>query len=425
MNEDALPHGNCFRCGFTGDIWGLLKECADLFVDNIETVWEILEENSQERDLETQKIMGKTVLRGFVNEKNVEKILSEAKGKCMYMEKLGFNAQEMEECDIYYRDGSESADCNESNDFRYRVIYAIRDINEKVVGLQGRSIFDDEQEREHKVLGDNFWKKQYWENSEITEEQKNNKKKKLTSRIINTVGFKRDENLYLLYKYVKNPNEYKKVVIVEGPKDAARVYCYRLDDVAVVATLGNSISERQMELLMEVFGKDIEMILAYDNTDDGIKANIATYEKMKKFGFSRVKILVYPKKNKKDRYKDFGEMVAPRDSAFYQIVRRKIQHAIDEAVDIETYRKKFGLASDTLETQKTQEKSFRDEVNAYFLSRVTGKIKKEKEMEAEKKKESIQADKSKIDKEKLVHEIMEDFYITETEARSLVYREAV
>lgn len=329
VNEDSLPHGNCFRCGFTKDIWALLGEIGD-FADNIEDVWEIFEE-AQETETEI-KMMRKTQ-KSFVNEKNIEKILQESKRKCMYMQKLGFSIQEMEECDIYYRDGSES-DRSESNDFRYRVIYAIKDVNGKIVGLQGRSIFDVEEERIQKTLNDSVWKKLYWENDRLSEEQKENKKKKLTAKVINTVGFRRDENLYLLYKYTQNPSSYKKVVIVEGPKDAARVFCRHLPGIAVVATLGNSISTKQMELLAQTFGTKIEIVLAYDATEDGVKANILAWKKLKSFGFEKVHFVIYAAKDKKGNiWKDFGEMVAPRtNQGYYNKLTREISIMLNRTV---------------------------------------------------------------------------------------------
>jgi len=370
INEDSLPHGNCFRCGFTKDIWALLGEISD-FADNIEDVWEI-RETLQETEAEIQYHMMSKTQKGFTNEKNIEKILQESKRKCLYMQKLGFSIAELEECDIYYRDASES-DCNESNDFRYRVIYAIRDKNGKVVGLQGRSIFDDEQEREHKVLSDSVWEKLYWKNDRLTEEQKENKKKKLTAKVVNTVGFCKDENLYLLYKYTKNPSNYKKVVIVEGPKDAARVFCRHLPGIAVVATLGNSISQRQMELLAEVFGKDIEICLAYDATEDGVKANILAWKKLKSFGFEKVRFVIYAAKDKKGNlWKDFGEMIAPSTNLGYytkltaQIAVMLNRLVVSPGLYVREMQKKLGIIFADKEIREVLRQEINNDAKQHF-----------------------------------------------------------
>ncbi len=77
--------------------------------------------------------------------------------------------------------------------------------------------------------------------------------KKVNKKILNSYGFNKSEHLYLLNKYVeKNYKEVIRVIIVEGLKDAVKLYSYNLNSTAVVSSMGCSLSDEQAELLKKI-----------------------------------------------------------------------------------------------------------------------------------------------------------------------------
>lgn len=409
-NEDALPCGNCFRCGFNGDIWALFKELGDTLVNCIEEVWDILEngkEDTQEKNKKEKKHKEKKI-----NMKEIEKILEEAKGNNnMYMQKQGFTKAELEELEIFYRSGKVLGG-EEADDFRYRVIYTIRDKDGNIVGLHGRSIWDSEEERKEKVKRDEFWQKM-WNSSSIQEKVKEIKWKKMTSKIISTQGFKKSEHLYLLWKYTKNAGEIRKVVIVEGTKDAARLYCRKFPGIAVVAVFGNSISRRQMELLAEVFGKSTEIVLALDADEVGVAANVKAWKQLKNTGFEKVRFAVYPKKDKRGNvWKDFGEMVVPRSNrGYFDKLTREMEIAINRVVaSPDLYLREMekagiviqdeGIQKIVAEARKEEAQKFREEANAVYIQSAQQKHQQQqKEQQQEEQQKQKQQYKTRAELE--------------------------
>ncbi len=223
----------------------------------------------------------------------------------------------------------------QSNELRYRICYVVKDINGNPIGIQGRSIIDNDAERLVLVMEDGYFKDTYWNNKDYNKDEKmkklkDQKFKKLNQKTFSTRGFKKSEHLYLLYKYVGN-KEIKKVVITEGPKDAVKVFGQRFTDTAVVSSLGKDLSTAQVDLLAEIFGTDIEVVLAYDNDQAGVYGNLKAFDKLTKKGFTKISFVRYIK------FKDFGDVLVKTKEAEKKLIAGMIR----TAVDIEEYKEKM------------------------------------------------------------------------------------
>jgi len=183
-----------------------------------------------------------------------------------YLLKKGFKKETLEELDIFYLGENVTKDY-QTNSMRYRICFPIFSADGKLAGIQARSIIDDDSSRSEFLKEDCLFKV-YWESvnkislykrysdvrlyPEPTLEDRHNAQmwKKINKKILNSCGFNKSEHLYLLNKYVeKNHREVTRVVIVEGLKDAVKLYSYNLNSTAVVSSMGCSLSDEQIELL--------------------------------------------------------------------------------------------------------------------------------------------------------------------------------
>lgn len=333
LNEDGSTIVSCFstNCELNKtNIWKLFEVNDDTLFTAVETVWNIVNNMDMSKVEKIRRLEGVKVRKAYDN-KNIEKIIADCTTDNKYMNDCGFSNQILEECDILFRDEKENWSCSESNDFRNRVCYIIKDVTGKIVGIQGRSVIDTDWERTRYVLEDSFWKTYYW--SGKWNKNTIRKKNKLTKKVINTAGFDKSAHLYLLYKYIDNAESISKVVIVEGLKDAVRVYQQKLDSVAVVSIMGAEISNKQVELIKTVFGTEKHIILALDNDEPGFAASIKAYETLKNAGFGNISFVLYPLRNEVFYYKDFGDI--NKGAKTYSLIKS----IIDNPVDIDTYTK--------------------------------------------------------------------------------------
>lgn len=318
--------GKCskFRQG-DHDIWDLLVDESDSFASVVNAVYTALVDNHA-ASMDIVDNMDYTVRRkkeadssdgdcdGEYDNANIDKIINILKPNYDYMYQFGFSRKDLEDCDcVGYRDDTEVNRCNESNEFRRRLCWAIKDVDGKIVGLQGRSVLDTE-ERADFAENDGLFQKMYWNNpkylktfTELTKEGKE-KMKKIKEKVLNTSGFTKSNHLYLLYKYVQNPSQYRAVVITEGVKDAMRVYQQRIPDIAVVSSFGCKLSRRQIWLLKAVFGTGIQIKLAYDGDAAGYHGSIKAAKDLTEAGFTDIKFVLYDKRNSTEYYKDFGDV---------------------------------------------------------------------------------------------------------------------
>ena len=96
------------------------------------------------------------------------------------------------------------------------------------------------------------------------------------------------------------------VLVVEGIKDAIRVYEHRSRDLAVVASFGCELHDQQVNLLKQVFGIDVTIIMAYDADKAGKVGNLKAMNDLQKAGFSKIRGCMYMVGDM--QYKDFGEV---------------------------------------------------------------------------------------------------------------------
>jgi DNA primase len=273
-----------------------------------------------------RSLEGVKVRKAYDN-KNLDRIIADCITENQYMNSCSFPDELLAECEILFRDGRESTSCSESNDFRNRICYIIRDIEGKIVGIQGRSTIDTDWKRNCYVMNDPLWKNAYWDSKWDKGIKK--KHKKLIQKVINTAGFDKSNYLYLLHKYVNKTGDIDKIVIVEGLKDALRVYQQKLGGVAVVSIMGAEISSKQTELLQTVFGLDKQIILSLDGDDAGYQGSLNVYEVLKTRGFNNISFVLYPKINQYGfYYKDFGDITSPE----------MITATLQSTVDLDTYK---------------------------------------------------------------------------------------
>ena len=266
-------------------------------IKNDEELKKAREERQKEEELKREKA-------GWL----AEQILEECNQDNWYLFRKKFKKDDFK-FDVYYRDFnmSELQDKDAkywSNIMRGCCIYVIRDDRGNAIGLKARrtgnfapkgKVRDKEADILAIVESDEWFSKQ---NSELVKQLK-----------INLIGTKTEDTLYLLQRYVENPWEIDKLVIVEGEKDALRIASQNIKGVAAVASFGCSLKDKQVELIKKYFNstllkKDIEIVLAYDNDVEGAKGNIRAYKKLKEAGFTNIIFGNYVN----DKYKDAGDM---------------------------------------------------------------------------------------------------------------------
>ncbi|WP_138205455.1 toprim domain-containing protein [Haloimpatiens lingqiaonensis] len=333
LNKDGSVLVNCVggKCNIgTGDIWQIFGDEGSIETI-IDEVWDTLK-NCNDSDINKIKNGDYVVKRcsSYAN-KYLPSIVGNCVEKYNYMYKKGFTKDVLIECDVLYRDDAvntwnNKTGANEINDFRYRICYVIKDLKGNVVGIQGRSIFDNNIDRERFVKNDEHYKKVYWNSfkynkDDCAKKRKEEKFKKLSQKVLSTSGFKKSQHLYLAYKYV-GMEGIKKVVITEGPKDAIKVYAQKFNDIAVVSSLGKDLSSAQAEILLQVFGTDVEIVMAYDGDEAGKKGNIDAYNRLIKKGFKKVSFVKY--KN----WKDFGDVIVKTKTAENKIIAGMINNAL-------------------------------------------------------------------------------------------------
>lgn len=268
--------------------------------------------------------LNKQLEKIYANEKEEEKrvslknniLLNNGKGEYDYLIEKGFSPKLLEDLGIFYINKDITKDY-QTNSFRYRLCYPIYNACGTLVGVQGRSVFDDNSKRREFLKNDLLFK-DYYESSnkkslnlmygsslyDLTKEDNiririwNN----INNKIINSSGFHKSEHLYLLNKYINKPTQIIRVIVVEGLKDAIMLHAYNLNATAIVSTMGSNISDKQVNLLKEYF-PSAEIMLGFDNDLAGADGNINAYRKLTKVGFSNITFIIYPKE-----ITDFGSI---------------------------------------------------------------------------------------------------------------------
>ena len=179
--------------------------------------------------------------------------------------------------------------------FRERIMFPIQSINGNVLGFTGRTTVKEE----------NF---KYLNTSE-------------------SVEFKKKNVLFNIFKAKNAIEKQRQVYIVEGPFD---VIAYHLCGVEnVVSPLTCSLSQNQLNLILDNFGKDIEFIIAFDNDTAGKKGIKNAIELLKQNSIWNYKIIQY-------KYKDAGEYVE------YSKLE-ELKKLISSPLDIASYMSLFYL----------------------------------------------------------------------------------
>lgn len=330
-----IPFGLCHACGQKFNIWQVLDENFKKLggLSPVEFVWKLLIEG---KDLKRCKVIDfekKRQEAEEIREKRKEEGIEQAKAilkDCTrdfsYLNKYGFDDEVLIECGVYYRDLTVT-DNYFSNSFRGRIIYEIRDFSGELAGVKGRWAM--EKEEWEKLLLNDVW---YLKHSKYLD--------KVHEKSINTKGCYTGEHLYLLHKYYGKSSEYEKVVIVEGEKDAIRVYAQKIKGVAVVGSFGCNITEKQIRNIVSGLGWNKEIILCYDNDQRGFEGNLKAYKKFKDLQFSKVSFCLYP-----EGYKDFGDMCTKEE-------QEMIKTILENTLSFEEYVEVMGKRGYTIDESK-------------------------------------------------------------------------
>lgn len=309
INEDKSVLVSCFAitCKLNKtNIWKLFEITVETMFTTVDKVWHIVNNINNISLDKIKRLEGIRVNKPFTNS-NLNKIIADCVVNNPYLKSNDFTEDILQECAVYFRDNKVNPSCSESNDFRQRVCYTIRDLNGNLAGVQGRSIFNEDWQRNNYIKSDSFFRTHYLEGS--PSEEKRNKIEKIGKKTINTVGFKKSEHLYLLHKYTNNTQDINSIVITEGPKDAIRVFGQKLNGVAVVSIMGAEISATQLTLLRNRFGVNKQYILAFDGDRPGYTAALKAHAALDACGFRHISFILYPRVSPYGPYyKDFGDI---------------------------------------------------------------------------------------------------------------------
>lgn len=343
------------------DVWDILTHHHKTFKKAIEAVWDAAIVHYEQNQVRVEKWGGKTAApkpKKSSTQKSTEKkksdynvtphLLKIIENHCdqtegfQYLYKKGYKKKDLLDCDVSYRDGYISPVYRESNDFRNRIIYLTRDVDGNPVGVNGRSLIEDKEERRAFVESDSYWQEQL---KALPEHDRKTKHKKLLEKTMNNYNYRRSDHLYLLHKYKDMLKDYKSylpptVIVVEGPKDAVRIYTYigNNSSRATVSPIGVDLSTRQIELLREVFGLNAHIVMAFDQDKGGINGNLICAEKLKRAGFEKVSFLRY-----RENFNDFGDVNAK------EYTRHLVMSMLGDTISREKYievMKKRGFESD-------------------------------------------------------------------------------
>lgn len=318
---------DCFSgtCKLSGQIWEIFKdnekECT-----TIQTVWNLFKNFdtvSAEKIKEYEGI--KTNLSNGYVSSAAEKLYHNLIPSYNYLNKLGFNNSIQKDLEIGILNPTKKFNDREINNFLGRLCFPIFDKDGEFVGIQGRSMIEREKIDDF-IDNEYIYKKLYWYNDSLTDKEKKEKKEKLAQKYLSTSGFKKSNHLYLLNKYAGR--NIRKVVVVEGIKDAIRIYAQDYPNLAVVSSFGADLSDLQIDLLKDAFGINVMVIMGYDGDKAGISGNLKAAEKLSKAGFNNVRFVLLPRRNKSSYYKDWGEINAKQGT--YSIILNAISQSVTQ-----------------------------------------------------------------------------------------------
>ncbi|MZQ99547.1 MAG: toprim domain-containing protein [Acidaminobacter sp.] len=148
-----------------------------------------------------------------------------------------------------------------------RIIYPFYGNDGEIIGAKGR-------------LNDIYW-------SNVCGEEKT----------LNTIGLQKSNLLYGASLFDWDPE--KPLFVVEGEKDALKALAAGHQ---AVATLGSSLSKNQVNIIEKKVGKEIEVVIAYDDDEAGDVGSIKAWGLLKACGFTSIYKAIMPNKRN-----DFGD----------------------------------------------------------------------------------------------------------------------
>ena len=162
-------------------------------------------------------------------------------------EQRGFTLSAIHEFELGYHEGNGSYDR-----WRDRILIPVRDVFGKLVGYQGRAMFD------FKEAG--------------------------VGKFINNTGLVKSAHLY--GGHLTLPSVHNWLAVVEGPMD---VIACRVLGIPAVAIMGSTVSERQMFIIASF----VEHVVTLANSDDAGSKMLSSVEiECEKFGLRHVPLII-------------------------------------------------------------------------------------------------------------------------------------
>lgn len=187
----------------------------------------------------------------------------------------GFTEKDAEEMEVYFA----GRDC--TNDFKNRICFLVRDLDDRLVGVVGRSKYSEEEYY-------NYWAKRLGFDDSISREEQIKEINNQNCNYIkyyNFEGFKSGCTLYNANRLVDSGKE--EVFIVEGPFDVMKMvlkHGYK----NTVGMFGHSLSKGQLYQLYQLY-KDtrdkVKVYLLVDNDEVGLKNFENNVKSLQDLGF--------------------------------------------------------------------------------------------------------------------------------------------
>ena len=290
----------CFKCGERKNLINFVCEKKGYrFIDALEWISRVLGITGSNISKESVK----EIKKEFINAKDEimleKRILPEISREGFGFNKgiyppvffqRGFTIKDAEEMEVYFA----GKDC--TNGFKNRICFLVRDLDDRLVGVVGRSKYSEEE-----YYG--YWAKRLGLDDTISKEEQikvienqNCKYKKY----YNFEGFKSGCTLYNANRLVDNSKE---VFITEGPFDVMKMvlkHGYK----NTVGMLGHSLSKGQLYQLYQLYKDALDRIKIYlivDNDEAGLKNFENNVKSLQELGFRCIYKMII------DGAKDAGE----------------------------------------------------------------------------------------------------------------------
>lgn len=232
--------------------------------------------SSEVKDPEVDRKVQAELLTKRLPEMDISEFGFDKKVYPPYFYSRGFNKDDGEKAEVYYA----GKDCK--NGFKTRICFIVRDLENRIVGVVGRSQFGEEEYYDNNIRYFNIDKS-------LNREKQIEILKGMNKRYVKY--FNKLESRYVLYNANALVNrELSEIFICEGPFDVMKMVC-KHDYKNTVGMFGKDLKNGQLYQLYQLCKDKIDNVKIYmfvDNDDAGIKSFEKNVEKLQEIGFEKV-----------------------------------------------------------------------------------------------------------------------------------------